>query len=699
MLNSLLFCLWVAGLVLGPLTRLQAQQVPGIQQTISLAGIWKFKLDPFETGVNSNGVQLLPSLAETITLPGSSDQGGKGYKTQSMTSLRLTREFEYKGIAWYEKEIEIPKEWKNKEITLYLERAHWQTDLWINGKPAGSRESLSVPHRYSITHLLHPGQKNQIRIRVNNDKIYDIGYAHATSAETQTSWNGVIGKIALRAFDRVSIENIQAYPNRKTGSVELRITIRNTTGKAVAGVIDCKGGVVNAPETQQLRKQAFPFAGADSLMQLKVKLSLGSPLRCWDEFNPALYRLQLRLNAKEDSESYHDTKSVTFGVRDLETQGTRFVFNGRPTFIRATVNSCEFPLTGYPPTDKDAWLHIFTTCKHYGLNAMRFHTWCPPQAAFEAADELGFYLQVENPDWRFDVGKDSATNGFLRREAERILAVYGNHPSFISFCEGNELVGPAVKEFLTAQVSRWKKIDPRRLYTGSAAYPLVEANDFDVLYGARPHRWKEGLKSRFNVKPLDTWYDYEDYVRKNNVPMITHEIGQWCVYPNFKEIPKYTGVLKPYNYELFRELLRDRGMLYQANDFVMASGKFQVIQKKEEVESYLRTPGMGGYDMLQLNDFPGQGTAPVGVVDIFWDPKPYVAASAFKRFQNRGVPLLRTKSFVWTNAQTFSATAQFANFDSSTMHDAVAEWSLRFSDGTIFADGKFEKTDIPIGSP
>jgi len=689
----------MAVFLLGALTGLWAQQHLDIQNTISLEGIWKFKLDPFETGVNSNGVQLLPSLAETITLPGSTDQAGKGYRTQSMTSLRLTREFEYKGIAWYEKEIKIPEEWKNKEVELYLERAHWQTDIWINGQPAGSRESLSVPHRYAITRLLRPGQKNKIRIRVNNDKIYDIGYAHATSAETQTNWNGIIGKIMLRAFDKVSIENIQAYPNAKTGHVQLVVSIRNTTGKPVEGVIGCKGSLVNVMKSEQVKKGLFKFSVTDSLTQLKVSLPLGHQVRQWSEFDPAYYRFQLTLNANEGTNNYSDTKAVTFGVRELKTQGTRFVFNGRPTFIRATVNSCEFPLTGYPPTDKDAWLHIFATCKDYGLNAMRFHTWCPPEAAFEAADELGFYLQVENPDWRFNVGKDSAANGFLSREAERILKVYGNHPSFISFCEGNEMVGPLVKEFLTTQVTHWKEIDSRHLYTGSAAYPLVDANEFEVLYGARPHRWKEGLKSRFNVKPLDTRYDYESYVKKNKVPMITHEIGQWCVYPDFKEISKYTGVLKPYNYELFRELLRDRGMLNQARDFLMASGKFQVIQKKEEVESYLRTPGMGGYDMLQLNDFPGQGTAPVGVVDIFWDPKPYVSSGDFKRFQNTRVPLLRTNSFVWTNQQIFSATAQFANFDSSALQGAVAQWSFCFSDGKIYAKGKFEKTDIPLGSP
>lgn len=680
--------------------QLSAQEIERRPDNVlPLDGIWKFKLDPFETGINSNGVQLLPQLTETITLPGSTDQAGKGNKTLDMTSIRLTRAFEYKGIAWYEKEIFVPQEWENKAVELFLERPHWETRVWINGKPAGKKESLSVPHLYDVGSLIQPGKKNTIRIRVNNDKIYDLEYAHAISAETQTNWNGIVGEIRLQAFDNVFVKDIQVYPDIPTKKAKIRMEIANETQSAVQGSLTFANKVVNSDNPISFPLTYLDFSGTDSLIFVETELDLGSDLQLWDEFNPALYELTVQLDARAQDAFLKDQRSVTYGLRELGIKGTQFIFNGRPTFIRGTVNCAEFPLTGYPPTDIEEWRRIFNTCIDYGLNMMRFHTWCPPEAAFQAADELGFYLQVENPDWRFTVGKDTEVNRFLKEEADRILKTYGNHPSFIMFCEGNEMVGPRVKEFLSEQVSHWKESDPRRLYTGSAAYPMIPENEFHVLYGARPHRWKEGLTSRFNVRPLDTEYDYSDYVVKNDVPMITHEIGQWCVYPNFDEIPKYTGVLKPYNYELFRELLRDRKMLDQAEDFTRASGKFSVIMKKEEVESYLRTPAFGGYHMLQLNDFPGQGTAPVGVVDIFWDPKPYVSADEFRRFQSSRVPLLRTKSFTWTNDQVFRATAQFANFGDSPMEETTVHWSLRYPDGKIHAEGEFAKQTIPVGSP
>jgi hypothetical protein len=667
------------------------------REIIPLQGIWQFKLDPFFTGISSNGVQLMPQLPEEITLPGSTDQAGKGIKTQDMTSLRLTRLFEYKGAAWYEKEIFIPQHWKNKDIHLLLERAHWETSVWVNGQPAGKRESLSTPHVYDLSTLLQAGKKNVIRIRVDNNLIYNLEYSHAVSAETQTNWNGIIGRMELQAFDRVHFNEIQVYPQPVQKMARFQITIVNRSKAPVKGTLHFSGGTTNTSKPLPIADYPVSFSGSDSLLTITTDLPLGPAIQTWDEFDPALYNVTVSLNAEQEGIISKDTRLVVFGLRTFSTEGTRFTINGHPLFIRSTVNSAEFPLTGYPHMEVTQWEHIFTTCKAYGLNGMRFHSWCPPEAAFVVADKLGMYLQVENTDWRFTIGKDSAVNRFLTEEAERILKTYGNHPSFMMFCEGNELVGPSVQSFLSGLVSSWKN-DPRHLYTGASAYPIVPENQFNVFYGARPQRWKEGLKGRFNIQPLNTQYDYSDYVAKFKIPMITHEVGQWCVYPNYNEIPKYSGVLKPYNYELFRESLREHQMIDLAEPFTMASGKFQVIMKKEEIESYLRTPGFGGYHLLQLNDFPGQGTAPVGVVDVFWDPKPYVTAKEFSRFQSPFVPLLRTPSFTFTNDQSFTAALQFANFGNAPLSNAPVHWSLQYENGQVYQKGNFRKT-IPLGSP
>ena len=557
----------------------QMQAQPGCH-TISLDGIWSFKADPLGMGLQSNGLQMFPSLTETITLPGSTDEAGKGIRTQGLSSIRLTRMFEYKGPAWYEKKVFIPEDWAGKEISLFLERVHWETKLWVNGAYVGREESLSVPHIYTLGKFLKPGEVNTIRLRVNNDLIYNIEYSHAISAETQTNWNGIIGKIELRATDKVYISDVQVYPDIKGKKARLEVTFNNSDKLSLKGDLEIMGKT--ADNLFDIPKKKIPVTGNDSLIFMEIDLPLGDQIRTWDEFDPNLYLLNLSLNVKADKESYFDTKQVKFGMREVGVKGTRFTMNGREIFIRGTVNSAEFPLTGYPVMDESGWLRILKTCKDYGLNCVRFHSWCPPEAAFKVADSLGIYLQIENSDWRFTVGEDKAVNDFLRREADRIFKEYGNHPSFVFFCEGNELCGSGVKEFLSESVTHWKR-DPRHLYTGSAAYPYVPENQYNVLYGARPHRWKEGLKSRFNVAPLNTLYDYSEYVKKYPIPMITHEIGQWCVYPNYDEIKKYTGVLKPYNYQIFRESLRDHHMLDLAEEFTRASGKFHLIQKKRRI--------------------------------------------------------------------------------------------------------------------
>ena len=582
---------------------------------ISLAGIWNFKLDPLNVSIPVKGSNFVSKFPEEITLPGSTDQAGKGFKTQDMSSLRLTRMFEYSGAAWYEKEnIFIPESWKDQQLFLFLERVHWESQVWINGKFVGKEESLSTPHLYDITSYVKFGDWNTVRIRVDNGNIHDIAYTHAISAETQTNWNGIIGRMEIQAVSKVHIADVQIYPLQKEKRLKIVAQIVNYSNLPVKGDIRINCHFLNDSQDLHLKEKNTTFNSSDSLIHLVHYYDLGDKLYTWDEFEPNLYEIDYEIKCCGKS----DVRKIKFGIRDFGTKGTHFTINDIPTFIRGAVNSCEFPITGYPPMSYEEWKKVMKVYKDYGLNCIRFHSWCPPESAFQVADELGLYLQVENSDWRFTVGKDEATNAFYLDEAQRIFKEYGNHPSFAFFCEGNELVGKGCVDFLKEMLTEWKK-DSRHLYVAASGYPTVEGSDFFDFYGARPQRWQEGLKGRFNSQPLNTRYDYIDYVKKFSIPMVTHEIGQWCAYPDFNQISKYIGVLKPYNYELFREDLRNKKMLDQAHDFHIASGKFQVLQKKEEFESYFRTPGFGGYHLLQLNDFPGQGTSPVGVVAKLFD--------------------------------------------------------------------------------
>jgi hypothetical protein len=340
---------------------------------------------------------------------------------------------------------------------------------------------------------------------------------------------------------------------------------------------------------------------------------------------------------------------VTFGMREFKAAGRQFTINGRPVFLRGTVNNCEFPLTGYPAMDEEAWTRIFKISKAHGLNHMRFHSWCPPEAAFKAADKIGFYLQPEGPSWAnhgTSIGEGKPIDQFIYDETGRMEKAFGNYASYCMLAYGNEPRGKQV-EYLTKFNDYWKKKDTRRLYTGASvggSWPVIPNNEFMVRAGARGLSWN---------KMPESLTDYAPLIEKFSVPFVAHEMGQYCVFPDFKEIKKYTGVYRAKNLELFEEDLKDHDMGDEAERFLMASGKLQALAYKNEIEKAMRTPGYSGYQLLSLNDYPGQGTALVGVLNAFWEEKGYITPKEFRRFSNTTVPLLRTAKFVYGNDESF----------------------------------------------
>ena len=114
------------------------------------------------------------------------------------------------------------------------------------------------------------------------------------------------------------------------------------------------------------------------------------------------------------------------------------------------------------------------------------------------------------------------------------------------------------------------------------------------------------------VGPPGTDKDYTREIKGVAVPVVSHEIGEYQVYPDYREIDKYTGVVRARNFEIFRDRLKQNGMLDQADDFFRASGALAVLCYREDIEAALRTRGFGGFQLLDLQDFSGQGTALVG---------------------------------------------------------------------------------------
>ncbi len=704
-----------------------AAQAAAAAEAIDLAGTWRFRLDPHDAGQHQRW--FAQTLPESIRLPGSLQEQGFGEEIRVDTRWTgdiidrsyfespryapyrkpgnikvpfwLQPERHYVGPAWYQREVTIPAGWHDKRVVLELERCHWQTTLWADSKCLGSRDSLATPHVYDLSGHVPPG-KHTLTLRMDNRLIVNVGpNSHSGSDHTQTNWNGIAGRLRLVATDRVWLDDVQVFPDVPGRQARFRIAIKNATGKPGEGElklqVHLRGGAAPAHPPQTLKVALVPQG--DTLVE--ATCPLGDGIRLWDEFQPALYEAQLSLETRSPVVAA-DSRRVVFGMRELSTRGTQFVLNGRPVFFRGTLECCIFPLTGYPPTDVDSWKRIIQVCKAHGLNLLRFHSHCPPEAAFVAADELGFYLHVEGPSWAnqgASLGRGDPLDRWLYDETDRILRTYGSHPSFVLMLYGNEPAGPGNGAvYLRKWVRHYQEKDPRRLYSSASGWPLIDESQFHVTPEPRIQAWGQGLGSRINARPPETQTDYRAVVQRYRVPIISHEIGQWCVYPNFDEIPKYRGPLKPRNFEIFRDFLEHAGMLHLARDFLMASGKLQALCYKEEIESALRTPGFGGFELLDLHDFPGQGTALVGILDPFWDSKPYLTPGQFRRFCNTTVVLARLPQRIFTTAERLRASLEVSHFGPADLDHPQVVWHLLGSEGKPLATGRFQPQRIAMGS-
>lgn len=675
----------------------------------SLAGEWRFGLDRGDAGVNEQWFARALAGRDNIKLPGVLQAQGYGndiaVDTPWVVALgdawwklqpeALRARFSqpgkvevpflaqppkhYLGAAWYQREIDVPAAWQGRRVELFLERAHWETTVWLDDKKIGSDRSLVAPHVFELG-ALAPG-RHRLSIRVDNRQIVrdpqGDGHgvdSHAVSDALGATWNGIVGRIELRATTPVWIADAQVFPNVGRKAAVLKVKIGNTTGQAGSG-------------TLAVGDQTAPAKWDASGGAAELEVALGEGAKLWDETHPNLQKLTLTLRGANAD----DRREITFGLREVTWAGRALLVNGREVNLRTTHFGLDFPLTGYPAMDVESWRKIIRRCQEFGLNGMRFHSCCPPEAAFIAADELGFHLQPELGLWApFNPG--SVYTRFMEEETPKLLQAYGNYASFTLFSPSNEPSGRYTQ--ITPQwAAEWYKKDNRRLYSAGTGWNRVE----QVTGGAQ----FAGLVrfGRGELRNTTGWFggDFRTALEGVEIPVLAHEIGQWCAYPDFGIIEKFTGYLRPSNYDIFRYIAEQEGVAKFNRDFAWASGRFQLMCYKEEIEANLRTPGLAGYQMLDLHDYLGQGTALIGVLDAFWDPKSYVTGEEFRRFNSATVPLARLKQRTFTTAEKLTADAELYHFAATPVGNVTPYWKIVDAAGRTAREGEWPARTISAG--
>jgi hypothetical protein len=646
------------------------------QLSIDLSGEWKVNL-------LQNGKQ---SDAMKVVLPGTLDDASIGEANSLEPMLqkpqlsRLTRKHSFIGTAIYQRDIYITHEMAAQPLQLLFERVMWRSRLAIDGRDIGQmQESLVAPHHFLINDGLTEG-RHTLTLTIDNSKLHDISVdnlAHSYTNDTQIMWNGVLGRMELNIQPFIS--DVQVYPDIDHQQAIVKVKT-NVTKKEPTLLFMLDGRTVKPVKT-----------GPDEYL-LPI-----SDMRLWSEFQPHLYAFTVTPLAA--SHAPLASKTVTFGMRSFKAQGNRLLINGQPTFLRGTLECCIFPLTGTPPTDERGWMKVFTIAREYGLNHLRFHSWCPPEAAFRVADKMGFYCQVELPNWSLTVNKDSATARFLYNEFDNIIRHYGNHPSLCIISCGNELQPDF--DFLNKLTHYMKSQDPRHLYVtstftfekGHGTHQEPEDDIFITQW--TDNGWVRG-QGVFDERVPDFKSDYREAARNITVPLISHEIGQYSVYPNINEIEKYTGVLDPLNFKAIRNDLQRKGLIDKAGDYLQASGRLAAILYKEEIERAMKTPQQSGFQLLDLHDFPGQGTALVGLLDAFWDSKGLIEPQRFREFCAPVVPLAQFEKAVWQSDETFTAQIDIANYGPTPVDGKTVSWQLTSPFGHIYSQGTGRQVSISL---
>lgn len=699
---------------------LPANRLPAQNDILNLDGVWEFQID--RTGKTPPQTLSDKPLTDHILLPGSMPQRLKGdiptvethwtgsiydssyFYNPHMEKYRqadnfklpffLTPDRHYVGTAWYRKEINIPMEWAGKRITLFLERPHIETQVFLNGKLAGSGNSLSTPHIFDLTDFARIGT-NILTIRVDNriENVCVGADSHSVTDQTQGNWNGIVGNIELQSSPLLYAEEIQVYPDihQKKAIVRLRLNGQRAKGSPEAE-IRLSASSFNSDIRHEIPVSSRKTKLKNGIAEVEMTLEMGDGMQLWDEFSPTLYQLEATVTSRYGT----DRKTCTFGMREFRTEGKMFYVNGRVTQLRGTVENCDFPLTGYAPMDEAAWERVFRICRQYGLNHMRFHSYCPPEAAFAAADRVGFYLQPEGPSWPnhgVKLGNGMPIDRYLMEETRRMNQAYGNHPSFCMLACGNEPAGnwvPWVSHF----VNYWQQTDSRHVYTGASVgggWAWQPRNMYHVKAGVR------GL-DEWRRRAPESQSDFRAKIDTVSVPFVSHETGQWCVFPNFDEIGKYTGVNKAKNFEIFRDILQANHLGEMAHKFMMASGKLQVLCYKHEIERTLRTPEYAGFQLLALNDYSGQGSALVGVTDVFFDEKEYCSPDEFREFCSPTVLLARIPKFTYWDDEAFCADVEIAHFGKAPIQNGIVTYAIRDEYGKTYAQGIVGQGEMALGN-
>lgn len=718
----------------------------GAYMRILLNGKWHVVLEDGTTG--------------QMDLPGTLDENGIGHRDvganqwhpdavlgnaageidkDAPIATRFTRRHTYEGEARISRKITVP-DYGTDRLFVLAERAR-ALRLLVDGEVCAvfRQGTLSTPYIFELTGAA-PGEHEFTFL---SDNSYPgmpkaaICYSSAATDETQTNWNGILGECSMYTRPQNFIDSVRAYPRavkkeekNKAGGYLLDVCVELAPGakkvykdakiilqsealaageledtQTLTEIISCSGeGLTEAGTDKEENPKTMEIWFRDLPLRENVKL--------WDEEEGNLYEMAATLDSGTAAE--HGVNSsveycTRFGIRIFGDNGSgRFALNGRTIFLRSEANCAEYPETGHPPMTVSEWKEILQKYRSYGINCVRFHSHCEPEAAFTAADELGMLLQPELSNWNpKDAFATEESIRYYRTELTAILKTYANHPSFVMLTLGNELQAQDEgRERMRELVRTAKRMDPTRLYAnGSNAFYGEEGCDPESDFYTSQSCKDVVIRGTFsgmrgylneNYPSADRTYDeaMAEIRKEYQKPVFSFEVGQFEVLPDFEELESFHGISDPVNLKLIKKRVEERGLLPTWEKYVEATGELSRLAYREEIEAAMRTRELSGISLLGLQDFPGQGTALVGMMNSHLEPKPYDFArpERFREFFQECRILVKLPHYTYEAGERLIAEVEAANFGKRNI-EGVFCWTLA-GKKSVSENGNCEPAEI-----
>lgn len=594
------------------------------REMLNLAGTWRFEADPKDEGLR--GGWWGRALRGSARLP--SIPGPRGGSTGNSGSA-----------LWYERDFVVPAKWSRKRIVLFLERPQEVSMAWLDGLPLGTNTSPATPHFYEIGSNLTPGA-HRLTVRVSPQNVAaDVktraGNLVLTRGSEYTERPGIFGRVELQITSPVFIESAQVYPNVANTSAEVALVIRNATGEPGSGDFLINGSTSHVQ---------WNSTGAMARVDIKLRKSAAT----WSDFSPTLQHLTVELR----SSAFHDRRDVTFGLREAATNGRQLLVNEHAIFLRGTAEYPFYDSHGSAELDAGAWKQRFTTYKTYGLNFVRFVNWCPPDEAFQAADETGMYLSVQ----------PRSVHPEETGEIRQLLETYGNHPSFLM------MQSPASSP--AAWVAEYRSIDSRHLYVTTNSPDISIPGQLQTIPAARRPVIQSDEYQPLNLNPVPSKNPAD---AEERFPAILNDLGGWS---------SLTGSAEPSSTASLR---RDSGML-------------QVLLYKAQIEAALKSHDIEGFDIASIHDLVDGGLIPIGMLTSEVGQKTYFRPQDFRRFCNNTVLIATLPKRIWFSTESLDAEIEVAYFGTEPIRRATTVCALYNKAGEFIARGELPPTDIYPGT-